>query len=238
MNAEQSVAIVAGVGPGLGASLCRSLATAGYAVAGLARSVPPGKELVADIHRLGGRMSAYGCDVTDGDAVAATFSRIEGELGPPTVFVYNAGRFLMCPTAETPPDEFRALWELNCFGAFLCARRAVPRMLEQGRGTIIFTGATASVKAAGNFAAFGSAKFALRGLAQAMARELGPLGIHVAHVVIDGIIWTARSRELHGVTEDQCLNPDAIAETCLQLVRQDRSAWTHELDIRPDVESF
>ena len=153
------------------------------------------------------------------------------------MLVYNAGSFLMAPLAETTPEEYQRLWALNCLGAFLCARQVVPGMLKTG-GTVIFTGATAAVKAAANFAAFASSKFALRGLAQSMARELGPQGVHVAHVVIDGIIWTPRTRELHGLSESQCLKPEAIADTFLHLIRQDRSAWTHELELRPDSESF
>ncbi len=183
-------------------------------------------------------MAFFACDLTSESGVETTLSAVEAQLRPPSVLVYNAGSFLMSPLAETSPEDFQQIWALNCYGGFLCAHWVVPRMLAQGGGTIIFTGATAGVKAAGKFAAFGSAKFALRGLAQSMARELGPRGIHVAHVVVDGIIWTPRSREMHGLDEAQCLNPDAIAETYYSLICQDRSAWTHELDLRPDVEVF
>ena len=182
-------------------------------------------------------MSFLACDLTQATGVESAFSAVEAGHGAPSVLVYNAGAFLTSPLAETAPEDFKALWALNCFGAFLCARRVVPGMLDGG-GSIIFTGATAAAKAAANFAAFGSSKFALRGLAQSMARELGPRGIHVAHVVIDGIIWAPRTREMHGLSEAECLRPEAIADTFLHLIRQDRSAWTHELDIRPDRESF
>lgn len=238
MNTEPTVAVVAGVGRGLGASLCRKLAMAGYTVAGLARSAGINVELSVEIARAGGRMSFYACDLTDPDAVATTFTRIGNEMGPPRVLVYNAGSYIVRPTAETSHQEFHDLWSLNCFGAFLCAQQALPAMLAAGGGSILFVGATASVKAGGQFAAFGSSKFALRGLAQSLARELGPQGIHVAHLVIDGLIWTPRTRDMPGVEEHKCLRPEAIADTSLHLIQQERSAWTHELDLRPDLESF
>ena len=237
MKKQQPVAAVAGVGPGLGAAVCRKLAAAGYAVAGLARSTEFGDKLSAEVCAAGGTMTFVASDLTEAAAVESGFKAVETRLGVPSVLVYNAGNFLMAPLAETTPEEFQKLWALNCLGAFLCARRVVPGMLKIG-GTIIFTGATAAVKAAANFAAFGSSKFALRGLAQSMARELGPQGVHVAHVVIDGIIWTPRTGELHGLSESQCLKPEAIADTYLHLIHQDRSTWTHELDVRPDGESF
>jgi NAD(P)-dependent dehydrogenase (short-subunit alcohol dehydrogenase family) len=233
-----SVTIVAGVGPGLGASLCRRMTGEGYVVAGLARTAEYGNGLAGEIKQVGQRMSFYACDVADSKSVDETVSRIEEDLGKPEILIYNAGAFMMKETADTTPEEMRRLWEINCYGAFLCARRVISSMLESHRGTILFTGATASIKAAGNFAAFGSSKFALRGLAQSMARELGPQGIHVAHIIIDGIIATPRTRKLPGVTPEQCLNPNELAETYLHLIQQDRSAWTFELDLRPDVESF
>jgi NAD(P)-dependent dehydrogenase (short-subunit alcohol dehydrogenase family) len=238
MTDSNPVAVVAGVGPGLGASLCRTLAGAGYRVAALARTERFAPGLAAEVHRPVGEMRFYACDLTQGEAVEQAFRAIRSELGSPAVLVYNAGAFLMQPTAQTTPEAFQDLWALNCFGAFLCARQVLPGMLKRGGGCILFTGATAAVKAGGRFAAFASAKFALRGLAQSMARELGPQGIHVAHVVIDGIIWTPRSRDMHAASEKQCLQPDAIAATYLHLIGQHRSAWTQELDIRPDVESF
>lgn len=231
-NTDQ-VAVVAGVGPGLGAALCRRLAAEGYRVAGLARS--PDAGLTQD---LTGRIHLLACDLTQPEQVQRVFERIDLDLGPVWVLVYNAGRFGMSPFAGTSPDDFRALWEVNCFGAFLCAREAVPRMLAAGGGTVVFTGATASVKAGGRFAAFGASKFALRGMAQAMARELGPRGIHVAHVVIDGVMWTPRTQAMMDLAADACLMPEAVADTYVNLIRQPRSAWTHELDLRPDRETF
>ncbi|NIR58823.1 MAG: SDR family NAD(P)-dependent oxidoreductase [Gammaproteobacteria bacterium] len=236
---DPSLAVVAGLGPGLGAALCRRFAREGYRVVGLARHTEVGAGLAEALAGDGARMAALACDVTDPDQVRDTFARIEDEHGRPDVLVYNASAFLMKPFIETGAEEFLATWAATCFGGFLCARDAAPAMVRAGRGTIIFTGATASVRPAARFAAFGSAKSGLRGLAQALARELGPWGVHVAHVVIDGVIWTPRTRELiPGLEERACLQPEAVAEAYLQLIRQDRSAWTHELDLRPDREPF
>lgn len=238
MSEDRPLAVVAGVGPGLGGALCRRLSSAGYAVAGLARTSGYPDKLAAQIEADGGVARMVTCELTDRGAVEQALGALEGPLGAPAVLVYNAGAFLMSPFAQTKPEEFDRLWEINCRGAFLCARQVVPRMLERGSGTIIFTGASASVKPGAQFAGFGSSKFALRGMAQAMARELGPQGIHVAHVVIDGVIWTPRSQGRPGVSEINTLQPEAIAETYLSIIRQPRSAWTLELDLRPDVEPF
>ena len=236
-HAAPQVAVVAGVGPGLGAALCRRLAATGYAVAAVARSVTFCEELAAVARAAGATLSCYACDLRLPDTVDETMARIEGELGQPRVLIYHAGAFQMSALIDTTPEDMRTLWEVNCFGAYLCARRLAPGMLADG-GTMVFTGATAGVKASARFSAFGSAKFALRGLAQGLARELGPQGVHVAHVVIDGIINTQRSRTRSGMPADHCLDADAIAESYLHLIRQHRSAWTFELDLRPDVEPF
>lgn len=231
------VAVVAGVGPGLGAALCRRLAAAGYTVAAIARTVSFCGELAAAARAAGATVRCYSCDLTLPDTVDETLARVESELGAPKVLIYHAGAFLMKSLEETTPADMRGLWEVNCLGAYLCARRVVPGMLADG-GTLVFTGATAGIKAGARFSAFGASKFALRGLAQGLARELGPQGIHVAHVVIDGIINTRRSRDRTGTAVERCLDPDAIAESYLHLIQQDRSAWTFELDLRPDVEPF
>lgn len=237
-TSTKSVAVIAGVGPGLSASLCRRLAAEDYVVAGLARNAGFGSKLADEVKGGGGRMSFYSCDLIDPDSVDKAYSGIESELGVPDTLIYTAGTFAMQNLLDTRPENMRKLWEINCYGAFLCARRMLPGMLQRRRGSMIFTGATASVKPGANFAGFGSSKFALRGFAQAIARELGPQGIHVAHVLIDGIINTQRTREAFNVSEGNCLHPDAIAESYLHLIRQDRSAWTFELDLRPDIEPF
>ena len=232
------VAVVAGVGPGLGGALCRRLAAAGFRVVGLARSSDYGTKLAAEIGSCPEGVQFFPCDLTDPLGVERVLGEVESGLGPPEILVYNAGHFVHRPFTETSVQDFSELWSVNCLGAMICARRLVPGMLALGRGKILFTGATASVKAGAQFAAFGSAKFALRGLAQSLARELGPQGIHVAHVLIDGILWTPKTTRWPGVTREQCLLPEAVAESYLMLVNQERSAWTHELDLRPDVESF
>lgn len=238
MNPEKPLAIVAGVGPGLGAALCRQFSAAGYAVAGLARTRHHTNALAAELEAGGGSTLMLACDLTDEAAVHTAMEEATDRLGPAEILVYNAGAIAMHAFAETPVEEFDRLWAINCRGAFLCARHVVPAMQARGQGTIIFTGASAATKPAARFAAFGAAKFALRGMVQAMARELGPQGIHVAHVIIDGMILTPKNRDRPGVTTDNTLDPDAIAQTYLALIRQNRSAWTQEIDLRPDVETF
>lgn len=236
MKRDPAVAMVAGVGPGLGTALCQTFLASGYRVASLARTpaaaAPLARQFGPDAFR------PFTCDLTDADSVGEAFSRLEQAWEPASVLIYNAGEFLAKPIGETSVEAFDHLWAINCRGAFLCASRAATTMLQRGSGTIIFSGATAGVKAAAHCSAFGSSKFALRGLAQALARELAPRGVHVAHVVIDGILWTPRTQGWPGVEQQRCLDPDAVAETYLHLVRQHRSAWTLELDLRPDVEPF
>jgi NAD(P)-dependent dehydrogenase (short-subunit alcohol dehydrogenase family) len=238
MAGGRELAVIVGVGPGLGAALCRGLARAGYTVAGLARSTDFLGQLAGAMAAEELEFSGYSCDVTDADQVRAAFEELRGRVGVPRVLVYNAGAFLMKPLAETRDQDFVHLWEVNCRGAYLCSRQVVSAMIDAGRGTIVFTGATASVKPGAQFAAFGSSKAALRGLALGMARELGPQGVHVAHVIIDGVIWTSRTRTMSGVSEANTLRPEDIVEAYLALIRQPRSAWTLEMDLRPDVEPF
>lgn len=238
MSDHPPLAIVAGVGPGLGTALCRTLGDAGYVVAGIARSREYTEGLETELNNRSIPAQMVSCDLGKAGPVRETIDSLVKEWGPPDTLIYNAGAIAMHAFAETPLNEFDRLWEVNCRGAFLCASHVVPLMQNQGHGSILFTGASASVKAAANFAAFGAGKFALRGMAQAMARELGPQGIHVAHVIIDGMILTPKNQHRAGVTADNTLQPDAIARTYLALINQDRSAWTQELDLRPDVEGF
>jgi NAD(P)-dependent dehydrogenase (short-subunit alcohol dehydrogenase family) len=156
---------------------------------------------------------------------------------PPDVLVYNAGAFQMGGIVEVSPADFERCWQANCFGGFLCAREVVPAMVERGAGTILFTGATASLRGSARFSCLAVGKFGLRALAQSLARELGERGIHVAHVVVDGQIESERTRAAKRAAE-AVLAPDAIAETYWQLHVQDRTAWTQELDVRPAVEKF
>jgi NAD(P)-dependent dehydrogenase (short-subunit alcohol dehydrogenase family) len=236
MTESPGTAVVAGVGSGFGTALCRRLAKRGYRVCGIARGTEVSRELAAELGP--DRFLLLGCDVTDAAQVDAAVDKVEAQWGPVTVYVHNAAPFHIGPFADTDPTTFESLWRTMCLGAVHGAQRVLPGMLEVKRGVLLFVGATASVKAGASFSAFGSAKFALRGLAQSLARELGPQGIHVAHLVIDGVIWSERARNGFGMKQGQCLDADALARTCVHLIGQDRSAWTQELDIRPDVESF
>ncbi|MGB1109441.1 MAG: SDR family NAD(P)-dependent oxidoreductase [Gammaproteobacteria bacterium] len=224
------VAVVAGMGEGLSLALAQGLLAEGYCVAGLSRS---GKERP----ELGDRFIALACDLADASALDSALSEVERVFGHASVYIHNASQMLRSDFLDTSADDFEAIWRITCQGAVHGAQRVLPGMLSAGGGTILFTGATASVKAGGGFAAFSSAKFALRGLAQSLAREFGPQGVHVAHVLIDGIIWSQRA-QARGMTQDQCLSAADIAASYLHLINQPRSTWTQELDLRPDVETF
>jgi len=228
-------ALIVGVGPGLGAALARRFAQGGLDVAIAARR---GSRLSDLAREIGGR--AYDCDAADEASVERLFSAVTESHGTPDVVVYNAGAFLRKPVVETQADEFERCWRVLCFGGFLVGRAAARAMLPRGRGSILFTGATASLRGGANFANLAVGKFGLRALAQSMARELGPQGIHVAHVIIDGQIADATrpGREPGARGEDALLDPAAIAEAYWQLHVQPRSAWTQELDLRPWVEKF
>jgi NAD(P)-dependent dehydrogenase (short-subunit alcohol dehydrogenase family) len=233
------VAAILGIGPGLGAAVARRFAREGYTVALMARreeSLAPMREEIEDE---GGNALPVPADATDPASVASAFRRVRGELGDPEVFVYNAGAFKMGGILDLSPEEFDACFKANCAGAFYAAQQVLPAMVEAGRGTVLFTGATAALRGSARFSALAVGKFGLRALAQSMAREFGPQGIHVSHVVIDGQIDTPRVREMSpGREEHTMLSPDAIAETYWQLHSQDCSAWTLELDLRPSVERF
>jgi NAD(P)-dependent dehydrogenase (short-subunit alcohol dehydrogenase family) len=178
-------------------------------------------------------------DATSPASVAAGFAKARDALGNTEVFVYNAGAFKMGSLLEIEAEDFDECWRANCAGAFYAARQVVPPMVQAGRGTILFTGATASLRGGARFACLAVGKFGLRALAQSMARELGPKNIHVAHVVIDGQIDTPRARQFFPNRESETfLAPDAIAEAYWRLHEQPKTAWTHELDLRPNVEKF
>jgi NAD(P)-dependent dehydrogenase (short-subunit alcohol dehydrogenase family) len=218
-------ALVVGVGPGLGAALARRFSREGMAVAIAARRLDKLGDLAKET---GGR--AYSCDATSEMSVDDLFAAVERDLGIPRLVVFNAGGFQRKPVVELTPEEVESCWRACCLGGFLVGRAAARAMLPAGPGTILLTGATAALRGGANFAAFAIGKFALRALAQSMARELGPQGIHVAHVVVDGSIGES--------AEESRLSPDAIAESYWHLHRQPRSAWTLELDLRPWTERF
>jgi NAD(P)-dependent dehydrogenase (short-subunit alcohol dehydrogenase family) len=240
---KRPVAVVAGVGEGLGYALARRFAQAGYDVALAARSADRLARLAGEIREADGRAFAAPTDVREEQEVRALFDALESEHGPVEVAVYNAGANFRASILDTPADMFEKVWRLGCYAGFLFGREAARRMTPRGKGTILFTGATASMRGASHFAAFAAAKGALRAVAQSMARELGPRGIHVAHVVIDGMIDTAAVRQrfaerVQDLGPDAMLDTAAIAELYFQIHAQPRSAWTFEADLRPAGEKF
>ncbi len=233
------VAAVLGAGPGLGAAVARRFAREGFAVALMARKEESVAGVREEIEGNGGAALYASADATDPASVEVAFGQVRDKIGDPEVFVYNAGAFQMGGVLEVDSRRFDECFKANCAGAFYAAQQVLPAMIESGRGTILFTGATASLRGSARFSALAVGKFGLRALAQSMAREFGPQGIHVAHVIIDGQINTPRMREMSPDREyHTMLSPDAIAETYWQLHTQDRTAWTLELDLRPSVESF
>jgi NAD(P)-dependent dehydrogenase (short-subunit alcohol dehydrogenase family) len=239
MSTQSPVACVVGVGPGLGAAVARRFARGGHAVALLARGRDKLDPVEAELRAAGAQTLAVSADATDAACVAAAFDRVESELGPVEVLVYNAGAFRMGGVVELSPADFEAAWRANCMGGFLAAHRVAPGMIARRRGTLLFTGATASLRGSARFSALAVGKFGLRALAQSLARELGPQGIHVAHVVIDGQIDTPALRARDpGRAASTLLSPDALAETYWHLHGQDPTVWTQELDVRPATEKF
>ena len=240
------IAIVAGVGAerGLGAAVCRRFAREGVHVVVSGRTAAKVEAVVTAITAAGGQATPDVTDVTDEAAVVRLFDRAQQLAGgPPDVAVFNAGNNRPRPIRDENAGEFEALWRVGCFGGFLFGREAARRMVPAGRGTVIFTGATGSLRGAAGFAGFAAAKAGLRMIAQSMARELGREGIHVAHVIVDGAIDGDRVRNAWpGVEQvkgaDGLLEPDDIAEAYWALHAQKRSAWTHELDVRPYREPF
>ncbi len=230
------VAVVIGVGPGLGASLARRFAKE-YAVAINARGADYLRTLAADIRSAGGSALDVQADVGNGEQVAAAFKLIRERLGEPEVLIYNASAGPFGNINDVTADQFENSLRINALGAFLCVKECVPAMIARGRGVILFTGATAGIKAGARSVAFGPGNFAKRGLAQSLARDLGPKGIHVAWINIDGGIDLPHRQRPNTAKED-LLNPDSIAETYWHLAHQDRSAWTMEMELRPFKEKF
>ena len=230
------VAAVLGVGPGLGASVARRFAREGFAVALMARSEESVEGARAGIEKMGGTALPVTADATDPASVKRGFEGVRDELGDPEIFVYNAGAFQMGGILEISPEKFDECFRANCAGAFYAAQQVLPAMVERQRGTVVLTGATAALRGSARFSALAVGKFGLRALAQSMAREFGPRGVHV---IIDGQIDTPRMREMSPDREEHTmLSPDAIAETYWQLHSQDQTAWTLEFDLRPSVERF
>lgn len=235
----EKVAVVVGVGPGLGAAIARRFAREGFSLGLMARREESVSAVREEIEGAGGEALAVSTDAADAASVASAFKEVRDSFGDPEVFVYNAGAFQMGGILEITPEQFDECLRANCSGAFYGAQQVLPAMVERGRGTVILTGATAALRGSAKFAALATGKFGLRALAQSMAREFGPRGIHVAHTIIDGQIRTPMLRKAQPDREESTtLSPDAIAEAYWQLHAQDPTAWTLELDLRPAVESF
>jgi NAD(P)-dependent dehydrogenase (short-subunit alcohol dehydrogenase family) len=231
--AEKETALIVGAGTGLSASLATLFANQGMQVAVAARNPDKLTELV---DQTGAR--AYSCDASQRNDVEKLFDTVTHDLGDPHVVVYNPGARVRGPFVEIDPDRVRDALMITCYGGFLVGQRAARQMLASGRGSILFTGASASIKGYPQSASFAMGKFGLRGLVQSMARELAPSNIHVAHFVIDGGIASTGGRSGRQSGSDEWLDPDAIAETYLHIHRQHRSAWTWEVELRPWVENF
>jgi NAD(P)-dependent dehydrogenase (short-subunit alcohol dehydrogenase family) len=227
-STSRGAALVIGVGPGLGASLCCALAAAGSATAGIGRSLKRESALAQHLRRTAPGFQAFALDVADEAALSAAVQEIEHIQGAVRVLIYNAAGFHSGSFEELRSGAFEAAWRTTCLGAMIAAREILPGMAARGEGAAIFTGATASLRGSAQFAAFASAKFALRGLVQSLAREYWPKNVHVAHTILDGLIGGGAG----------ALQPDAVAASYLDLINQPKSAWTQELDLGPSLEKF
>jgi NAD(P)-dependent dehydrogenase (short-subunit alcohol dehydrogenase family) len=222
-------ALIVGAGSGISASVARALVAAGLQVGLAARNTD---KLAALVTQTGTR--AFACDASDPADVVRLFNEADTQLGEPDVVIFNASARARGPLAELDPQEVHKALATSAFGAFLVTQQAAQRMIQRGRGAILLTGASASVKGFAQSAPFAMAKFALRGLAQSAARELGPKGIHVAHFLIDGAVRSASRPD----SADNTLDPDGIAQAYLDVLRQPRNAWSSEIDLRPWAETF
>ena len=235
--AERETAIVFGVGPGLGWALARCFVSEDMRVGAVARD--DGKLNALITSEGSSAVRPYAADVSNSDDVLRVFESVDSDLGEPDLVVFNAGAFQKGNVLDIDPTDFERCWRIGCLGGLLVGQAAARRMVKRGHGTIIFTGATAALRGSAGFANLAVPKFGLRALAQSMARELGHRGVHIGFVNIDGQIESERYRHLAEERgEDSLLAPDAIAELYLQLHRQPRSAWSHEVDVRPWSETF
>jgi len=244
-NQPKKVCLVIGVGDGVGAAIAKAFALDGFetVITRRARNLPDLEVIAQSIRDQGGVVHARGVDARSEEETVALFQEIERDIGPLEVVVFNIGANVRFSIEETTARVFTKVWEMACFAGFLAGREAAKAMVPRGRGTVIFTGATASLRGRETFSAFASAKAGLRAVAQSMARELGKKNIHVAHVVCDGSIEGVFARENiadldQRLAEDRILKPDDIALNYVNLHHQKRSAWTHELDLRPWSENW
>nr|WP_311530102.1 SDR family oxidoreductase [uncultured Ralstonia sp.] len=242
-TSNKKAALVIGAGDATGGAIAKRFAREGYIACVTRRSADKLQPLVEAIRAEGGQAQGFASDARKEDDVVKLVNDIERDVGPIEVMVFNIGANVPSSILEETARKYFKIWEMACFSGFLAGREVAKRMVARGRGTILFTGATAGMRGAANFAAFAGAKHALRALAQSMARELGPKGIHVAHVVVDGAIDTEFIRENFPERyalkdQDGILNPEHIAESYWYLHTQPRDAWTHELDLRPWIERW
>ena len=225
---HKKTVLIGGMGEGLGSALGRWFSRKNCQVIGFNRST--NTQLERDIVQVK-------VDLSDQAQVKRALMEIDRTYSVPDVFIHNAAELLIAPLEKTSPEQFEQCWRAGTLSAFLLSKELLPKMAEKG-GTAIFTGATASIRGGNQFCAFSSAKFALRGFVQSLARQYQSSGLHIVHVLVDGIIDTAKSRKLHALPAERMLNPDDIAECYWQLTQQPKSAWTHELDLRPYLEKF
>jgi NAD(P)-dependent dehydrogenase (short-subunit alcohol dehydrogenase family) len=247
MTEERGVAILVGAGDAIGAAVARRFAQGGYTVCICRREAAKSQGLVDELTTAGHRIHAFSVDARQEAEVQKLFAEVESNIGPIEVCLFNAGSNVNKPLIETTEKLFFKAWELACYAGFLVGREAARVMLPRGRGTIFFTGATASIRGGPGFAAFSSAKFALRAVAQAMARELGPKNIHVVHLIIDAGVDSeaihqrmkaARGIEANDIPPDSLTKTSSIAEAYWFAHQQSRDGWTHELDLRPSAERW
>jgi NAD(P)-dependent dehydrogenase (short-subunit alcohol dehydrogenase family) len=243
----QKVAMLVGAGDAIGAAVARRFAKGGYTVCICRRDGAKSQGLVDELTSAGHRIHAFSVDARQESEVQALFTNVEKEIGPIEVCLFNAGSNVNKPLIETTEKLFFKAWELACYAGFLVGREAARVMTARGRGTILFTGATASLRGGKGFAAFASAKFGLRAVAQAMARELGPKNIHVVHLIIDAGVDSAAIRarlkaasgiEAKDIAPDSLTKTDSIAEAYWFVHQQAKDGWTHELDLRPAGENW
>ncbi|MGJ5150546.1 SDR family NAD(P)-dependent oxidoreductase [Bradyrhizobium sp. HKCCYLR1023] len=247
MARARGVAILVGAGDAIGAAVARRFAKGGYTVCICRREAAKSQALVAELRAAGHRIHAFSVDARQESGVQEIFARIEKEIGPIEVCLFNAGSNVNKPLLETTEKLFSKAWELACYAGFLVGREAARYMVSRGRGSILFTGATASLRGGTGYAAFASAKFGLRAVAQSMARELGPKNIHVVHLIIDAGVdspaiharmKTAKGMEASEIPPDSLTKTSSIAEAYWFAHEQTRDGWTHELDLRPSAEKW
>jgi NAD(P)-dependent dehydrogenase (short-subunit alcohol dehydrogenase family) len=240
---DSKCGVIVGVGTGTGSEVAKLLAREGHSVVLARRTAEALVPLVEEIESIGGSAIAVAADASDEGQIANLFDQAESRFGTPRFVLYNAAGFAMGPITETTSEQFEEMWRAASYGGFVVGRESARRMLPCGQGTILFTGATAAVKASASFAAFAAGKHGLRAVAQSMAKELGPQGIHVAHLIVDGVIDVPRVHETMpdlaaSKGEDGLIDPKSIAATMLWLHAQPKNAWTFELNLRPYRETW